>query len=111
MGIRQVSEGGGKIFTRERQGYGFVGGGRAVFVPFSGRCSLVTFFGGRTRSTQRTLHKEEKQVRGRKAVVRDGVGDHGGPVARLHAAQAPVIAANSLSNCLHDHQKQKVSRV
>ena len=76
MGIRQVSEGGGKIFTRERHGYGFVGG-CVVFVPFSGRCSLVTLFGGKTRSTQRTLHKEEKQVRGRKDVVRDSVGDHG----------------------------------
>ena len=39
------------------------------------------------------------------------MGDHGQPVARLHAAQDPVIAANSLSNCRHDHQKQKVSRV
>ena len=38
MGIRQDSEGGGKVFTRERHGYGFVGGG-AVFVLFSGRCS------------------------------------------------------------------------
>ena len=111
MGIRQDSEGGGKVFTRERHGYGFVGGG-AVFVPFSGRCSLVTFFGGRTRSTQRVLHKEEKQVIGRKAVIRDGVGDHRRPVTRLCAAQQdPVIAANSLSNCRHDHQKQKVSRV
>jgi hypothetical protein len=110
MEIRQVSEGGGKIFTRERHGYGFVGGG-AVFVLFSGRCSLVTFFGGKTRSMQRTLHKEEKQVRGRKDRVRDGVGDHGRPIARLRAAQDPVITANSLSNCFHDHQKQKVSRV
>ncbi len=110
MGIRQESEGGGKVFTRERHGYGFVGGG-AVFVPFSGRCSLVTFFGGRTRSTQRVLHKEEKQVIGRKAVIRDGVGDHRRPVTRLRTAQDPVIAANSLSNCRHDHQKQKVSRV
>ena len=110
MGIRQDSEGGGKVFTRERHGYGFVGGG-AVFVPFSGRCSLVTLFGGKTRSTQRTLHKEEKQVRGRKDVVRDSVGYHGRPVARLRAAQDAVITANSLSNCFHDHQKQKVSRV
>ena len=48
MGIRQDSEGGGKVFTRERHGYGFVGGG-AVFVPFSGRCSLVTFFRGKDK--------------------------------------------------------------
>ncbi len=43
-GIRQVSEGGGKVFTRERHGYVFIRGG-AVFVLFSGRYSLVIFFG------------------------------------------------------------------
>jgi hypothetical protein len=101
--IRQVSEGGGNFFTWERHGYGFVGGG-AVFLHFSGRCSLVTFFWGKTRSARRALQKYEKQVRGRKVVVRDGGGGHGRPVARLRAPQDPVVAANSLGNCLHCHK-------
>jgi hypothetical protein len=36
---------------------------------------------------------------------------HGRPVARLRAPQDPVVAANSLGNCLHDHKKHKVSIV
>ncbi len=60
MGIRQVSEGGGKVFTRERHGYGFVGGD-AVFVPFSGRCSLVTFLGeGQGRRKERCTKRRNK---------------------------------------------------
>jgi hypothetical protein len=60
----------------------------------------------RTRSTQRTLHKEENQVRGRKVVVREVMegGDHGRSVARLHTPQDPVVDVNSLGNCLHDHK-------
>jgi hypothetical protein len=68
----------------------------------------VTFFWGKTRSTRRALQKYEKQVRGRKVVVRDGGGGgHGRPVARLRAPQDPLDAANSLGNCLHGHKKTR----
>jgi hypothetical protein len=101
--MRQVRGGGGEVITWGRHGYGFVGG-TAVFIPFGGRCSLMAFFGGRNRSTQNVLHKEEKKVRESKVVVRDGVWDHRGPVARLRAQKDPLVVAKSLRKHLDDHK-------
>ena len=106
MRIRQVREGRGEVITRGRHDHGFVGGS-AVFIPFGGRCSLMTFLGGRNRSTQNVLHKEEKKVRESKVVVGEGVGDHRGPVPRLRARKDPLVVAKSLFKCLNDHNKTR----
>ena len=104
MRMRQVRGGGGEIITRGRHGYGFVGGS-AVFIPFGGRCSLMTFLGGRNRSTQKVLHKEEKQVRESEVLVGDGVWDHRGHyVARLLAQKDPLVVAKLLRKRLDDHK-------
>jgi hypothetical protein len=106
MRMRQVRGGGGEVITRGRHGYGFVGG-TAVFIPFGGRCSLMAFFGGRNRSTQNVLHKEEKKVRESKVVVGEGLWDHRGPVARLRARKDPLVVAKSLCKRPDDHNKTR----
>ncbi len=51
-------------------------------IPFSGTSPATTFLGGQKRWVHRVLPKGEKQVRGRKVVVRHGGGDRGLPLAR-----------------------------
>ena len=104
--MRALSGGGRRVITRGRHGYGFVGGG-AVFLPFGGGCSFVTFFGRRKRWTHRVLHKEQKQVSESKVVVGDGRRDHRRPVARLCAPKDPLVAAKSMGKHLHDHKKTR----
>ena len=69
-----------------------------------GWCFLMAFLGGRNRSTQNVLHKEEKKVREIKVVAGDGVWDHRGPVARLCAQKNPLVVAKSLRKRLDDHK-------
>ncbi len=82
-------------------------GGGAVFLPFGGTCSFVTFFGSRKRSTHRVLHKEQKKVKGNKVVVGDVRRDHRRPVAGLCEPKDPLVAAKSMGEHLHDHKKRR----
>ena len=79
--------------TRGRHGYAFCGRGCSLYT-FGWPCSEMTFLRGRKRSPEKVLHKELKQVRASKVVLRDGEWDHRAPVTGLRARKDPLVPAN-----------------
>ncbi len=61
-------------------------------------------------SKHRMREKEPKSMKTRIIVVRDGMRDHGRPVARLWAPQEPAIAAKSSGKRLDEIKTMKKVR-
>ena len=72
---------------------------------------MVTFFWGKTRSARRALQKYEKQVRGRKVVVRDGGGGPWATCCTSPRTTGPFRCCKLFGKLPTWPQKNKMSRV